>query len=209
MEQAIRFLQSYADYPAGIDHESVIVCNGSPATDETRFFFGGMPNLTFLDHDGSGYDIGGFQAAARTVPADLMVFFGSSAYLRQKNWLTMMVDAYRRHGDTLYGSMGNQGAMACGVYPHIRTTGFWLSTALMNRYPIRITTPEQRYPFEHGATGLTTWVMQQGLQPWVTSMVGDWVLQACDTIPEGFHHGNQVNLLTGDRLTMPPYYPVP
>jgi hypothetical protein len=210
VEQAIRFLQSYTDFPAGAEHDSVIVCNGTPATDETRFIFGGLPNPIFLDHDGSGYDIGGFQAAARAVPADLMVFFGSSAYVRQRHWLVRMIDAFNRHGDTLYGTMGNQGATNVGVWPHVRTNGFWLSPSLFNRYPIKVTDPSQRYPFEHGQHGLTSWIVQQGLQPWIVSThTGDWVLQTCDRIPNGFHQGDQSNLLVGDRLSCPPYYPVP
>ena len=202
---AVRFLDSYGKFPPGMDHDSIIVCNGSPATDETKFYFGSLPNLICLEHDGSGYDIGGFQLAARTVPCDLMVFFGSTAYLRQPNWLVRMVDAFQRHGDTLYGAMGNQGVG--DIYPHIRTTGFWMSPALLNRYPIQVTRPEQRYEFEHGRSGLTTWAIQQGKQPWVVSAVGDWVLQSCNSVPGGYHNGNQESLLTGDRLTRPPYHP--
>lgn len=203
---AVRFLDSYGKFPPGMDHDSIIVCNGQPATDETRFYFGSLPNLTCLDHDGSGYDIGGFQMAARTVPCDLMVFFGSTAYLNHPNWLFRMVESFNSHGDTIYGAMGNQGAQHAWVYPHIRTTGFWLSPALFNRYPIQVTRPEQRYEFEHGATGLTTWAIQQGKQPWVIAGDTDWVLGACDNIPNGYHRGDQSNLLAGDRLTLPPYY---
>jgi hypothetical protein len=207
-EHAARFLQSYTDHPAGLEHDSVIVCNGTPASDETKFIFGGLSNVSFLDHDGSGYDIGGFQLAARTVACDLMVFFGSTAYVRQPNWLARMVQAYKDHGDTLYGSMGNQGATNVGVWPHVRTTGFWLSRALFNRYPVQVTRPDQRYPFEHGANGLTSWVISQNKDVWIVpASEGDWLLQACDMIPNGFHQGSQDNLLVGDKLSRPPYHP--
>lgn len=209
-ELAIRFLESYHAHPPGMDHESVIVCNGTPASEETQFYFGSLPNLVMLNHDGSGYDIGGFQAAARNHPCDLMVFFGSTAYLKHTGWLVRMVEAYHRHGDTIYGAMGNQGAQHAHVKPHIRTTGFWLSPALMNRHPIIVTRPEQRYEWEHGVTSLTSWLVSQGKQPWVVSARdGEWLLQACDSIPNGYHNGDQSNLLCGDRLTCPPYYPIP
>ncbi len=207
-ELAFRFLQTYHDCLPGMDHDTIIVCNGSPATDETRFYFGSLPNVSFLDRDGAGYDIGGFQAAARAYPADLMVFFGSTAYFRHPGWLLKVVQAFQLHGDTLYGTMGNQGAQNVGVWPHVRTTGFWLSPSLFNRYPIQVTDPSQRYPFEHGANGLTSWVVNQGLQPWIVGMEGDWTLQACDSMPGGFHNGNQDNLLIGDRLSAPPYWGV-
>ena len=208
-ELAFRFLQTYHEHPPGMDHESIIVCNGTPASEETKFYFGSLPNAIFLDHDGSGYDIGGFQAASRAHPADMMVFFGSTAYFKHAGWLVRMVQAFQTHGDTVYGVMGNQGQLNVGVYPHIRTTGFWLSSSLFNQYPVQVTRPEQRYAFEHGPDGLTSWAIKQGRQPWIISMsAGDWVLQACDHIPDGFHQGTQENLLVGDRLSRPPYYPV-
>lgn len=209
-ELAMRFMQTYHEHPPGLDHDTVIVCNGKPGTDETRFYFGSLPNLTLLDHDGSGYDIGGFQAAARNYPCDLMLFFGSTAYFRHANWMKRVVESFNTHGDTIYGAMGNQGAQHAHVKPHIRTTGFWLSPSLMNSYPILVTRPEQRYEYEHGVSGLTSWLISQGKQPWVVSVYsGDYVLQACDSIPEGYHNGNQTNLLFGDRLTCSPYYGVP
>lgn len=202
--QAIRFIDSYHQHPPGMDHETVIVCNGGPANDETRILFGSLPNVTLLEHDDSGKDIGGYQMAARSFPCDLMVFLGGSTYIKQNDWLARVSDSFIRNGDTLYGVMGNRGSGS--IHPHIRTTGFWMSPSLFNQYPVQISRDEQRYPFEHGQNCLTSWIYRQNKNVWVVAWDGEYLQPDWDAIPNGFHSGDQSNLLVGDRLTEPPYY---
>ena len=66
--KALEMSQSYQRNPPGADHETIVVCNGAPATQPSKDLFSPLPNLTFIDHDNSGWDIGGFQAAARPRP---------------------------------------------------------------------------------------------------------------------------------------------
>ena len=207
-EKAQRFVDSYAQHPAGMDHDTVIVCNGAPHTPDAVSLFSGLPGLLFLEHDNSGWDIGGFQLAARTVPADLMVFCGGSAYFRIPGWLERMVQAFNELGDTLYGCTGHQGNGG-GVYPHVRTTGFWCRPGLLLNYPWLVTeagTGGQRYNFEHGQNCFTNWIISQGKTAWVVTGDGCAPVQACDRLPEGYHWGNQNQLLLGDRMTAPPFH---
>lgn len=192
-------------YPAGYDHTMVVVCNGSPITPEAESLFGDIPNVVFVEHDNSGYDLGGFQKVSREIPGDLMVFFGATAYIRGAGWLDRMVDAWKKHGDTLYGTTANRGHAAAGVQPHIRTTGFFLSSSLFNQYPHQVTRPEHRYEFEHGRTCLTTWIKSRRLIPWLVYWAGEYQEAGWDSAPNGFRGGNQSNLITGDRLTRVPY----
>jgi hypothetical protein len=101
--------------------------------------------------------------------------------------------------------MGDQ---RVNVSPHVRTTGFWLSPKVLNRYPITVKTPDMRYPFEHGPNGLTMWAWSQGMQVLVVDGDGIWQFPTWDDSTEGFHRGTQRALLFGDRLSMPPYYQV-
>lgn len=202
---ALRFIQSYILHPAGHDHIMAVVCNGSPVTDEAECLFSAIPNCVFVEHDNSGYDIGAFQKVAREIPGDLMVFFGATAYIKGPNWLARMVDAWKKHGDTLYGTTANRGHAAVGVQPHIRTTGFWISSSLFNQYPHQVTRPEHRYSFEHGATCFTSWIKSRRLIPWLVSWDGEYQEAGWDSVPNGYHQGNQSNLITGDRLTRQPY----
>lgn len=201
---ALNFIQSYMLFPAGIEHQVVVVCNGAPVTDEAQCLFSDIPNCSFLEHDNSGYDCGAFQKAAREVPADLMVFFGATAYVRGKGWLARMADARNKRGDTLYGTMGNRGDDRFGVQPHIRTTGFWLSPALFNLYPHQVTKPEHRYAFEHGSDCLTTWIRKRGLNPLVVGWNGEYMMEQWDSMG-GYHQSNQFNLIAGDRMSRVPY----
>lgn len=206
-EKAFRFLNSYNSHPPGIEHNSIVVCNGGTANSAVRILFSSLPNLTLLEHDNSGYDIGAFQRASRDIGGEFMMFFGVGAYVRIPGWLSRMCEAFARHGDNLYGSMGSLGAP--GVSPHIRTTGFAITPSLFNQYPVRVTTPDQRYPFEHGPNCLTTWVAQMGRAVWIVGVTGEWSMNLANQIPNGFHNGDQSNLLTGDRLSEPPFFPFP
>lgn len=207
-EKALRFVESYGHCPAGMDHDTVIVCNGAPPSDDARSIFAGLPGLTFLHHDNSGWDIGGFQFAARTVPADLMVFCGGSAYFRVPGWLERMTQVFEQLGDTLYGCTGHQGNGG-GVYPHVRTTGFWCSPKLLLNYPWLVSQPGtggQRYSFEHGENCMTNWLVSQGKTAWIVTKDGYAPVQVCDGLPGGYHNGLQENMLMGDRMTQPPYH---
>jgi hypothetical protein len=206
LELANRFLNTYHAFPPGVDHETVVVCNGGPTDGETEYLFGSLPGLKLLAHDDSGYDIGAYQKAAATYDSDLMVFLGGSSYLKCVGWLGRFAEARERHGDTLFGSMGNRGAVQFGVHPHIRTTGFAMSPALLRKYPTIVKSREQRYPFEHGPKCLTSWIYGQRKTPLVVVWTGEYPMAKWDEIPNGYHNGDQSNLLIGDRMTAPPFY---
>jgi hypothetical protein len=206
LDRAIKFIASYNAHPAGYVHDSVIICNGGKADDQTRFLFESMPNCQFLEHDDSGFDIGGFQLAARSVPCDLMVFCGGNSYFRGAHWLARIVNVYQTYGDGLYGCTGNQGDSRFNVFPHVRTTGFWCSPKLVNDHPLRVTNNAQRYPYEHGPEGLTTWTLRQQKPVWIAGWNEVKPLHDCDSMRGGFHNASQENIIIGDRLTCPPYY---
>ena len=205
---ALRFLQSYNANPPASDHISVIALNGTRLSSEVECLFSCLPNLKFIEHDDSGWDIGAYQRAAKEVPCDLMVFLGGSTYFKRAGWLQRMALSFQHRGRAIYGCMGNRGDAKVNVQPHIRTTGFWMPPDLMNNYPLRCTENSQRYGIEHGPECLTTWVTRQGLKAWVVTWNGDYLWAQSDEIENGFHRGNQSALLVGDRLTEPPYYPV-
>jgi len=169
--------------------------------------FSSLQNVTFLERPkGEAQDIGAYQEAAARFPCDLMVFFGGSSYLRGKGWLVRMVQAFMKHGSGVYGVMPNRGDARVNVKPHLRTTGFWCPTDLMNRYPHRIVRNDQRYAFEHGSICFFEWVKSQGLPVLAVSWKGEHKWEQWDLYEGGFHRGKQEGLLCGDRLSENPYY---
>lgn len=206
LNHATKFVSSYHSCPPGGDHASVVICNGFAPTAFEQVLFGGLPNLTLLTHDNSGWDIGAFQMASRTVPADLMLFFGASAYFTAPGWLNRVEASVNRHGFGLYGVHGNAGDERVNVSPHVRTTGFWIAPSLLNKYPFIVNQAKNRYEFEHGQTSLANWITKQGMNVWVVTWHSEYLRHQWDSIPDGFHQGNQSALLFRDRLTDPPYY---
>jgi len=200
-----RFVSTFLEYPPGYGYELVVVSNGGPPSSETQDLLAPL-SARFIEHDNSGKDVGAFQFASSQLTSELAVFFGVSTYFRGSGWLKRMVDSFQRHGDTLYGAMGNQGEAAHKVWPHIRTSGFWMSPRLMNHYPIKVTRDDQRYEFEHGATGLTSWILNQGKRAWVVTFNDECHVALCDLLHNGFHNRDQSDLLVGDRMSCPPYY---
>ena len=202
-----RFIESYRAHPPGVEHDTVVIVNGTKLTEESqRMFSDSMPNCLFLYHDNSGYDIGAYQFAARVVPCDMMVFFGASAYLNGAGWLARMLCAFLKHGNAQYGTMGNRGNLNVKVWPHIRTTSFWMAPDLMNAYPHIVTTPDERHPFEHGKDCFTNWVTKQGLKTWVVTWTKELLWEDWDSEPNGYSRGNQSSMIAGDRMCEPPYF---
>lgn len=208
IDAAERFIATYNLNPPGIDHQLLFISNGGPPSVEMRSLAQACDHeVDWFEHDNRAYDISAFQAAAQSVPCDMMVFFGNNAYLRGEGWLKRMAEAFVTHGPHhLYGCMGNDGDSRFGVAPHIRTTGFFTSPMMMNLYPMRVTRPEHRYPAEHGPMCLTSWFKGQGHRAIIVTWTGehDW---PWDAIPGGFHQGDQHALLSGDKNSCPPYYP--
>lgn len=205
--KAMRFIDSYHRHPPGMEHSTVIICNGGSTGDYTKFVFSSLLNTTLLHHDDSGMDIGGFLKAARHTDADLMIFCGGNSYFRRPGWMGRIRDSFIKHGDTLFGSSGNQGIGH--IQPHIRTTGFWCSPALLRAYPKQVIQNHDRYEFEHGNTCLSNFVKQQGRTPYVVTWQGEHPLHQCDSAQGGYHHGSQEHLLIGDRMTEPPFHHCP
>lgn len=167
-----------------------------------------QPNI-FL-HDDAGWDIGAYQAYCRESQDDMLVFLGGSSYIRRAGWLARMVESFAENkGIGLFGACGNTGDTRFNVYPHIRTTGFWCSPQLMNSYPMRVVDPSQRYPFEHGSMGLTSWARSNGFPVKVVDFSSQYDFPHWNDGPNGYHKGDQRDLIVGDRLTAPPYYEHP
>ena len=205
--QARAFANSYLSNEPCAEHITTVVCNGGSPNQQAVELFSKFPGIRFIEHDNSGYDIGAFQRASSQSTADMIVFFGTSAYVRRKGWLQRMAQVFASYGQGQYGAMGNRGNFQ-SVFPHIRTTGFWTTPDLFNSYPTKITKPEQRFPFEHGPHCFTSWVTKKGFNSWVVTYSGIYLWENWDC-PNGFHNGSQSELLCGDKITRPPYYHTP
>lgn len=206
---AERFVTTYRANPPLMDHMMVVVSNGGPPNGQAISQFSFIENTKFLQRENVGMDIGSYQFAAQTVICDMMVFFGGSTYFRGPGWLKRMVEVYEKLGSGLYGCTGNQGDRRFNVWPHVRTTAFWCSPKLINEHPFRVNDNSERYPYEHGERCLTSYALARNLPVYIVGWNEIRALPECDSMPGGYHNGTQHNLMVGDTLTHPPYYPHP
>jgi len=203
----LKFLYSYANNPPLGIHSTAILTDLGPIDDTVELARAFFEKPVFFQSTDACLDIGRYQDYAKVSTADVILFCGGTTYFRKPGWLHRVANSVGKYGlDALYGSMCNTGDLRFAVQPHLRTTSFWIGRELFNRYPIKITQKEQRYEFEHGATGLTSWIRQQGLKAIVVGWDSEYVWPNWNQVRLGFHQGDQENLLFGDRLSQPPYW---
>lgn len=155
---AQRFVQTYFDRPPGCDHSFTVVLNQPLEASDNELF--GKVADRMVEHDNSGWDIGAYQAAARTSSADLCLFLGSHTHFQFPYWLRRMATVAEAFGPgNLYGAFATS-----LIRPHIRTSAFWCNPKLfLDIYPEAVkgrTSGGDRYEFEHGQRSLTTrWML--------------------------------------------------
>lgn len=206
---ALRFVNSYVENPPGMDHETIVVTNGGRQNEKMCNIiecFGDFKNLRWFYHDNSGKDIGGYRHVARESNSDLLVYFGVSTTFSRPNWLVRVAESFEKYGDTLYGTMAGGSVLSQRVYPHIRTTGFWTTPALMNKYPWPVVTNNDRYEFEHRKNCFTMWCFRHKIFPRIVTWDAEYKMKDWEHIPDGFHRSDQSGLLFKDRLAEEPYY---
>lgn len=166
---AVRFADSYGQFPAGYPHELHILCNGGlPSGNEIKMFDRIKPKFHYYDN--TGWDIGAFQKFADLTTCDLLVCMGAYTHFHRSGWMEKIVDAYLDSGPGLYG---------CAAYLspnwHVRTTTFWCPPEILRSYPAYIGTSRQsRYEFEHGNTSFTRHVLKLGFPCRVVCWDGCW-----------------------------------
>jgi hypothetical protein len=194
LEWAKRFVDSYVKFPPKYAHITTIVCNcGSPGQKE-KDLFKPLPEVQFLQHDNSGYDLGGFIAAAKQSTADMMVCFGSHAHFWKAGWLARMVQARLKHGPGVYGSNTSFQEM-----PHLNTTSFWCDPVLLASYPWPVVTDKDRYSFEQDKRNpdrpFWRFVHSLGKRALLVTWDGEYEWPDWRKPPNIFRRGDQSNML--------------
>lgn len=189
-DYAARFVASYNLFPPRYPHQTVVVSNGRNPTSFARSLFLQIPSEWFY-HDNTGWDIGAYQALARTLSCDVMLCFGQSVYFHKSGWMRRIVDAWQKRGPG-YCS----GTASYKIRPHLQTTGFWCPPRLIaDTCPNKIISRENRYEFEHGVKNLGTLAEKQGLTPLLVTWDGEYRRDKWRTPPNIIFRGDQTNCL--------------
>jgi len=148
---AARFAASYAAFPPGVEHETLIACNGGEPDSRFAVFFAGFPEPSFFPRTNAGWDIGAYIQASLgpAAGADLIVCLGESVYFHRAGWLKRIVEAWEAYGEGMYGIFSSHVIRA-----HLNTTAFVTSPKILADYPVPVVSRQDRYEFEHGKMAL-------------------------------------------------------
>lgn len=188
-DYAARFVTTYNEYPPGIDHDTLVICNGGPADTKTCVLFSGM-NAMMLPRSNEAWDIGGYVEASKGPCSgyDAMMCCGESVYFHREGWLRRMAEAWGKHGDGMYGPFASN-----LVRPHLNTTAFFVDPKLLAIYPRPV---KDRYEFEHGENSFWKWVMVIRQRPVrLVTWDGEWEPRSWRFPHDILWRGNQRNCL--------------
>lgn len=178
-----RFWKTYREFKPAIPHELHVTFCGPGSEGRTHSYTGG------------GWDIGAHQHAAKEIDADFIVFLATPVYFWKHGWLERLVEARQRFGDGLYGPMASYENA-----PHVRTSCFGTSPALMASWPTLVDNREKCAAFESWPPlNFSRHVMKLG-KP-VKMVTQDECYDWTDwRKPENiFRRGDQTNTLVRDR----------
>lgn len=184
-----RFVTTYHEFPPGIEHETIVVSNGGPLSQNITLLFWDMNASMWPRENDPGWDITAYIAAARgpCADADMILCLGESVYFHREGWLKRLVDAWAKHGPGMYGPFASN-----LVRSHLNTTAFFTSPVLLRQSPVN---PRDRYGWEHGEHSFWRWVSGRGMPVRLVTWDGEWEPRSWRSPPNILWRGNQSNCL--------------
>lgn len=187
-----RFVETYSQFPAGVDHELVIGIVGAEANAEARSRknFASL-KCTFQTEPVAGWDITHHQSISKNLDCDFAVFSTSRTYFWRAGWLKRLVEARIQFGEGLYGAVGSY-----EVSPHLRTCLFGCNPKALRDFPHLVDTRPKAGWFEAGK-----WNFTKRFNHRAYMVTWDGIYQQADwrTPPNIFRRGDQSNMLMKDK----------
>lgn len=187
-----RFASSYMAFPPGVEHETLIICNGGPASNQIGVILAGMPKCRFWPRSNEGWDVAGYIEAARgpAQGADMILCLGESVYFHRADWLKRLVEAWEAYGEGMYGFFASN-----VIRSHLNTTAFATSPKLLADYPGVVITKQDRYNFEHGAFSFWRLLARQHRPTMLITWDGVWAPHEWRRPANILWRGDQTNCL--------------
>ena len=209
-----RFLQSYKENPAGIEHSLVIVAKNW--TDKSEYEklqkYAKAFNAKIINLPDDGWDFGAYFRVSKLLNSEYVLYLGSSIVIRSANWLRHHYSAFKQDEKVqLVGAMGSWGfAYTTRSFPnyHIRTCSFmmrrefFLEYASTQKFPV---TKEDTYEMEHGEDSLTMFPLNKGYKAVVVNSDGQ-VFEPDDwDVSDTFRTRNPWKSMFSDKQSMSYY----
>jgi hypothetical protein len=117
LEALERFVASYTRFPAGAEHELIVLYKGfiqSTELKKARLLFRGLPHRAIEVSD-DGYDIGSYLETCYRVSQDYLCFFNTHSELVSAGWLASLAAHGSRDEVGIVGAMGSYESLASTV----------------------------------------------------------------------------------------------
>jgi hypothetical protein len=188
-----RFVQTYLQFPPGIDHDLIVVSCAGVLNQQTKDIFAPL-RCTFDEYLEGGWDIGAHQYMAHRTSSDFIVCCTSRTYFWKTDWLRRIVEAREQYGEGLYGSAGSY-----EISPHIRTCFYGCNPKIFREFPHKIDTRTKGVYFERGKWNFTRWFEEKGGKAWMVTWDGVYAKPEWRCPPNIFRRGDQTNLIAWDK----------
>lgn len=208
MNSAERFLKSYKEKDAGIDHNLYIIFKGFLSEDDQNAAI----NLfikdadKFLYYEDDGFDIMAYIRAAKDVHNKFIFFLNGHSKILKSNWLKYMFLNITRKNIVLVGATGSfesidsYAGFPSFPNPHIRSNAFMIRRDIFLGLTknVQISDKVDAYRLESGQKSLTRLAQKLG-EILVVGANGRGYEPKFWHISETFKSGAQKNLLVSDN----------
>lgn len=184
-----RFVGSYLTFPPGVEHETIVVCQGGPLPLETSLLFESLPCRFFPHENDSSWDIGAYIDIAHKLQPDMLVCCGETISFHRSGWLTRYLEAWNKYGEGMYGTFSSN-----LVRPHLNTTGFAVAPRFLMGSP-RPRGRLERYNFEHGTGAMWRRIESLNFPVKCVTWDGEWGSRDWRYPDNILWKGDQSNLL--------------
>jgi len=127
LEPFQRFLLSYLEHPAGVEHDLVILFKGfdDPAT--TKPYEELLRNINYkkLSVPDSGFDLVPYFIAAERLDADYLCFLNSFSVIIDRDWLLKLFKQISQPGIGIVGATGSWGSIMTGGVSGKKNLPLW------------------------------------------------------------------------------------
>lgn len=188
-DYAARFVATYLLYPPGIEHKTVIACNGGMPSNDLACLFAPMDVTFYPRYNDKGWDISAYQDVAAHIPCDMMVCCGESVYFHKSGWMMRLALAWKQYGPGFYGFYSSHLVRA-----HLNTTAFACDPKEIRNYQ-RVKDHKDRYNFEHGESALWRKMHQFGKPTKLVTWDGVYDPGSWRKPPNILWRGDQTNTL--------------
>lgn len=186
---AIRFVGSYTKHHPEYPHSAIVVVNGGTVSTKVKKLFEPL-QPSYFTHDNSGWDIGAFLAVSHHIKAEAMFCLGANTHFKRSGWLKRYAEVWRQHGPGMYGTLASN-----EVRPHLCTTGFLAPPEMLQAYPYKVDSQEDRYEFEWGKGAFWRRVQKTGMPVKMITWDGVWGMDQLRVPKNIYRRGDQSNCL--------------